>query len=405
MNHWTLDPPVLASLLVTGALYAVGAARLRRSAGRGRGVTDRQLLSFAGGWIALVLSLHSPIAAVSEFLFSVHMTQHEILMLVAAPLLVLARPLGVFVWALPAAWRGAIGRWTRRPAVAGAWRALTGPLTVWVLHGAALWVWHLPTLFQAAVENDGIHALMHVCFLFSAALFWWALVHGRYGKIGYGVGVLYVFTTGMHSTILGALLTLAPRPWYAIYRSRAASLGVDPLEDQQLGGLLMWVPFGIVFVVIGLALFAAWLGEAERRVKIAETESAGRSRESRIAARTAALLLALTVSAPGCGRQAEKDAERRTGGNPRRAETAIRRHGCGSCHHIPGIAGADGLVGPPLDSIASRVYIGGSLPNTPQNLMTFLMHPHGTNPKTAMPEMGIPPRDVRDIAAYLYTLK
>ena len=116
MNHWTLDPPVLASLLVTGALYAVGAARLRRSAGRGRGVTDRQLLSFAGGWIALVLSLHSPIAAVSEFLFSVHMTQHEILMLVAAPLLVLARPLGVFVWALPAAWRGAIGRWTRRPA-------------------------------------------------------------------------------------------------------------------------------------------------------------------------------------------------------------------------------------------------------------------------------------------------
>jgi putative membrane protein len=151
---------------------------------------------------------------------------------------------------------------------------MTGPLTVWILHGAALWIWHLPPLYQAAVENEGIHTWMHVSFFFTAALFWWALVHGRYGRLGYGLGVVFVFTTGLHATLLGALLTVAPSPWYPLYASRAPAAGVDALDDQQLAGLLMWVPFGIVFVVVGLALFAAWLGEAERRVF---TTRAGRS--------------------------------------------------------------------------------------------------------------------------------
>jgi putative membrane protein len=272
MENWTFDPLALASLLIAGALYARGAARLWRGTEGGRGLRRWQIFSFAAGWIALVLALLSPIATVSEVLFSVHMTQHELLMVVAAPLLVLARPLAAFVWALTPGGRARVGRWTRRPFVARGWLLLTGPLTVWILHGAALWIWHLPTLYQAAVENDWIHAGMHVCFLFTAALFWWALVHGRYGRIGYGIGVLYVFTTGIHSTVLGALLTLAPRPWYEIYRARAPLAHVDPLADQQLAGLLMWVPFGTIFVIIGLALFAAWLGEAERRVAYTRAE-------------------------------------------------------------------------------------------------------------------------------------
>jgi putative membrane protein len=267
MTRWTFDPLTVLSLAVAGGLYALGAARLRRHSD-GRGWRAWQLLAFAAGWIVLAAALLSPIAALSESLLSVHMTQHELLMVVAAPLLVLARPLGVFVWALPRNWRVAVGRWTKRPVVAGAWRLLTGAATVWILHGAALWIWHAPALYEAAVRSDRIHALMHVCFFFTAALFWWALIHGRYGRLGYGVGVLYVFLTGLHATALGALMTVSPRPWYALYRARGAAAGVDPLEDQQLAGLLMWVPFGIVFVVVGLALFAAWLGEAERRVAL-----------------------------------------------------------------------------------------------------------------------------------------
>ena len=405
VDRWTFDPVVVASLLLAGALYAAGAARQRRAAGRGRGIRTAQLLCFAGAWISLVLALVSPMAAVSDLLFSVHMTQHEVLMLIAAPLLVLARPLAVFAWALPEAWRPVVGRFTRRPAVAASWRTLTGPVTVWILHGASLWVWHLPALFQAAVADDGVHAWMHVTFLFTAALFWWALVHGRYGRLGYGVGVLYVFTTGLHSTLLGALLTLAPRPWYAIYGARAAALGHDPLEDQQLGGLLMWVPFGIVFLVIGLALFAAWLGEARRRVAIAEEESGDAAAAAMTVTGATLVLLLCAIGASGCSDENEKQAAQLTAGDPRRGEAAIRRHGCGSCHVIPGIAGAGGLVGPPLDRIASRAYIAGRRTNTPQNLMVFVKHPHGVDGRIAMPEMGIPDRDVRDIAAYLYTLK
>jgi putative membrane protein len=279
MNRWTFDAPAIASLIVLGTFYAVGAIRLRRSAER-RFPKLWQPLCFAAAWIVLAVALLSPMAAVSESLLSVHMTQHELLMVVAAPLLVLSRPLGVAIWALPRTWRVGLGRFTRRPTVAGFWRFATGAVTVWLLHGAALWIWHAPPLYQAAVRDDRVHAAMHVCFLASALLFWWALVHGRYGRIGYGIGVLYVFLTGLHATALGALMTIAPRPWYALYRARAAAAGVDPLEDQQLAGLLMWVPFGIVFLVVGLALVAAWLGEAERRVALTRAAELGTRNET-----------------------------------------------------------------------------------------------------------------------------
>ena len=122
--------------------------------------------------------------------------------------------------------------------------ALTGPLAVFLLHAIAIWAWHIPRLYEAALHNDGIHALEHVSFVVTAALFWWGMVHGRYGRIGYGVAVLYVFLTAVHSSILGALMTVAPGVWYPAYTAAASAWHLDPLEDQQLAGLLMWVPSG-----------------------------------------------------------------------------------------------------------------------------------------------------------------
>jgi cytochrome c oxidase assembly factor CtaG/cytochrome c2 len=403
MSSWTFDPPAAVGLLLSGALYAVGAARLLRHAS-GRGWRLWRPLAFAAGWTVLAIALLSPIATLSESLLSVHMTQHELLMVVAAPLLVLARPLGTFVWALPLRRRIAVGRWVTRPAVSGAWRVLTGAVTVWILHGAALWVWHAPPLYQAAVRDDRIHALMHVCFLFTATLFWWALIHGRYGRLGYGIGVLYVFLTGLHATALGALMTVAPRPWYALYRARGAAAGVDPLEDQQLAGLLMWVPFGIVFLVVGLALFAAWLGEAERRVAATAARPMGPGPGLPLRA-VALLVLSVATAGLACSSESPERAAGWTGGEPSRGKTAIRRYGCSSCHTIPGVPGADGLVGPPLTHLASRTYIAGKLTNTPDNLRAFIAHPHAAERSIAMPEMGIPDQDARDICAYLYTLR
>lgn len=254
-SDWKPDLLMAVPLAATLALYLVGVTRVR--------VPRLELLAFLTGWLVLVVSLLSPIATWSEQWFSVHMTQHELLMLVAAPLITLGRPLVPMMWALPAAWRrGMKGGAGLSPL----WSRLTAPVAVFVLHAAALWVWHLPPLYQAAVLDDRVHALQHVMFTGTACLFWWGLTRGRYGRLGYGAAVFYVFATALHSGGLGALITFAAAPLYPLYTQR--SPGVDPLVDQQLAGLIMWIPAGLVMMIFGLALLSAWLGESERRAKL-----------------------------------------------------------------------------------------------------------------------------------------
>jgi putative membrane protein len=212
-----------------------------------------------------MLSILPPLDSLSLQLFSVHMIQHELMMLVGAPLLIFGRPLQRCVAGLPAASRHAAARALQSPATSSAWRALTAPLVAWTLHGLAIWVWHLPALYDAAVGNEGIHTLQHAMFVGTSALFWWGMLYGRYGRAGYGAAVFYVFLTVVHTGILGAMVTLAPVPLYPFYSAPAATRGIDVLVDQQRAGLLMWIPAGLVMTVLGLALFAAWLGESERR--------------------------------------------------------------------------------------------------------------------------------------------
>jgi putative membrane protein len=209
----------------------------------------------------------SPLHPWGNVLFSAHMTQHEVLMLVAAPLLVLGKPVVATLKGLPPGWaRRALG-WTRPGWVRGPWRVLTNPFVAWLVHAALLWVWHVPALFHAALESEFVHALQHLCFLASAVLFWWAVLQGPNRAMGYGAAVLYLFTTAVHSGLLGALITLAAAVWYPDYRETTASWGLTPLEDQQLGGLIMWVPACAVYIVAGLALFAGWLRSSEERVR------------------------------------------------------------------------------------------------------------------------------------------
>ena len=120
----------------------------------------------------------SPLHALSEWLFSAHMLQHELLMLVAAPLLVIGRPLAVWIWAFPADARAAIGAAVRSRWIKAPWQWLTAPAVAWTLHAAALWCWHAPRFFEAALARPGIHTLQHASFLGSALLFWWT-VFGR----------------------------------------------------------------------------------------------------------------------------------------------------------------------------------------------------------------------------------
>jgi putative membrane protein len=268
LGRWNYEPVTTGSLVLAALVYVAGVRALWQRAGRGRGVRGWEAAAFAAGLLVLHAALLSPLAWLSEVLFSAHMTQHEMLMLVAAPLLVLGRPLIAVLWAVPGSWREAWVRAGSRRGIVTAWRAATAPLAVFLLHGAALWVWHVPRFYEAALGHEGIHALQHISFLVTAALFWWGMVHGRYGRTGYGVAVVYVFLTAIHSSVLGALMTIAPGVWYSTYAIAAEAWRFDALADQQVAGLLMWVPSGVLFIVFGLALFAAWLGESEKRAAL-----------------------------------------------------------------------------------------------------------------------------------------
>jgi putative membrane protein len=271
LGGWTFEPVTVALLLASLALYATGVRRLWDHAGRGRGLSTWRVAAFAAGVLAIAVALLSPVDWLAGQLFSAHMVQHELLMLVAAPLLVFGHPLLAGVWALPAVWRERSGRYVKRPPVARTWRMLTSGPAAFVLQLLALWVWHIPQLYEAAVANSGIHALQHFSFLLTAALFWWAMIRGRFGGSGYGFSVAFVFLTALHSSVLGALLTFAPSVLYPVYEAPGVRWQIDPLSDQQLAGLLMWIPFGVLFIAFGLGLFAAWLGESERRVQLGTT--------------------------------------------------------------------------------------------------------------------------------------
>lgn len=264
-NDWVFEPGVVIPLVLSALVYAVGFARLRRASPRALNGTEA--ICFAAGWVVLAVALVSPLHPWGSVLFSAHMTQHELLMLVAAPLLVLGRPMIPLLWAIPRA--GAIGlsRLTKASWWRGPWTMITAPFLAWLIHAVVLWMWHIPALFQATLESEFVHALQHASFLGSALLFWWAVLHGRQRAMGFGAAVLYMFTTALHSGLLGALLTFAGGVWYPIYSDSTAAWGLTPLEDQQLGGLIMWIPAGIVYIIAGLALFAGWLRESEHRAR------------------------------------------------------------------------------------------------------------------------------------------
>jgi putative membrane protein len=254
---------VLVPVALSALLYALGRARLAlRGRGRGDAVRPREALAFAAGLATVVGALVSPMDRLSERLFAIHMGQHELLMLVAAPLLVLGRPLVPFLLALPARWQPRALAVAQRAAVLRTWAFLTAPLVAVAVHALARWIWHVPALFDGALDHPSVHALQHLSFFLTAILFWWSVVHGRYGRAGYGVSVLAVLVTVAHTGLLAAILTLATSP---LYRTYARLLGERALADQRVAGLVMWVPAGTLLAMIGLALLAASLGEAARR--------------------------------------------------------------------------------------------------------------------------------------------
>ena len=271
---WDWEPGIVLPLLVSAWLYGRG-LRLLWDEHVGRGIRVWEATCFAAGWITAALALLSPLHALSEQLFVAHMIQHELLMVVAAPLLVVGRPLVPMLWALPSNARRAVGRFTRHSALWAAWGFISLPIVAFFVHGAAIWIWHAPALYQATLSSDGVHALQHLSFFGTALLFWWTIIHahapgGRARAVSFGAAVLLLFGTALHSGALGALLTFSRTLWYPAYGSAARAWGLTPFEDQQLAGLVMWIPATFAYLVAALFLFASWLNASEERVHARE---------------------------------------------------------------------------------------------------------------------------------------
>jgi len=281
-TSWSVEPAVVAGLAAAAVLYARGVRALWRRGGRGRVVAPWRVWCYAGGLLALVVALVSPLDAMGGALFSAHMAQHLVLVVVAAPLLALGEPLAATLWAFPVGARRTVGRWARRRAVRGAWLVLRAPAVVWVLHVSTMWVWHAPRLYESALRHPAVHALEHASFFVPALLFWWLLADRRArGRMGFGGSLLLLFTAALQSTVLGALITMAQRPWYLAYYDTTRSWGLTPLEDQQLAGLVMWVPAGFVYLAALVALFAeAMVERAPRTPRAPRAQLASRERAS-----------------------------------------------------------------------------------------------------------------------------
>lgn len=252
-------------LALSVTLYVLGTTRLWRHAGYGRGVRIWQALSFITGWLLLFGALIAPLHWLGERLFAAHMIEHEILMAVAAPLIAVSRPAGAMLWGLPMRWRSSVGSIGQTSVFTAVWSRLTEPRTATAVHGIALWAWHAPMLYNAALANDFVHWLQHVSFLATALLFWWALLRGRERERGYGSAAFYLFLTSLHSGFLGVLITFAGRPIYPLQSATASDWGLAPLDDQQLAGLIMWVPAGLIYAIAALLLAGAWLARIGTR--------------------------------------------------------------------------------------------------------------------------------------------
>ena len=249
---WNLDVPLLVGVILALSVYRRG--RLR---GPRRQADAWRARCFTGALGVVVVALVSPLDALSGALASAHMVQHVLLLLVAAPLLALSSPGVTLLRGTPPAVRHTTGRWRRRL------RPLRSPAAAWALHVGTIWFWHAAVPYDAALDNDLVHVAQHASYLVTGLLFWQVVLGGR-RAVSKGLGILLVFTMAMQSVFLSALLTFASAPWYAGYASTTRAWHLEPLADQQLAGVIMWIPAGLVYLGAALALLVLWIRATER---------------------------------------------------------------------------------------------------------------------------------------------
>jgi putative membrane protein len=289
-TSWNWDPLIWSGLVGVGVAYWWAAARVGGAGWRRR--------CFVGGLAVAGVALISPLDAMSESLGSAHMVQHVVLTMIAAPLLVLGATMRTLLRALPPTARRRTRRWRSSRLGRWGWRVALDPVLTAGIFVVVLWTWHASGPYEAALGDDVLHGLEHATFLAAALLSWGAILHAGRRRGRSGIEVLVLFALSLQCGLLGLLLTFAGELWYPSYAATTEAWGLSPLGDQQLAGVIMWVPAGGIYVVAALLLLRQWIVEPASR------PPAGRRELGAVSANSACgrpLRQELTESAPSPG--------------------------------------------------------------------------------------------------------
>jgi putative membrane protein len=239
---------VVVLLVALGSVYVVAARR------QGEGISGGRAACFLAALVALFLALDGPIHDLADrYLFSAHMVQHLLLTLVVPPLGLAGTP----GWMIDAV----LGRPSRSAVGAAVLRRLTRPLPALSIYAVALIAWHVPAAFEAALASHGVHVLEHLTLIVAAILGWWPVMSPSViaPPLPYGARLLYVFVFGMPMTVVAAMITGADVLLFPFYGAAPRVAALGPLDDQRLGGLIMWVPAGFVPLMAFTAVFFRWV--------------------------------------------------------------------------------------------------------------------------------------------------
>jgi len=237
---------------------------------QGRRQQRRRVACLLAGVVTLVVITIPPIGERLEPRMWTHMTQHLVIMMVAAPLIALGRPGQVLLAGMAPLWRRRMVRFAHRLPGLG----VAAP-AAWVAYVAALWIWHMPGPYDAAVRHEPVHLLEHVTFAVTSWLFWVALIRLASDQRRGPIGALYVASVVPPGAALGAVLTFAPRPLFPAQAEDAAARSIDPLLDQRIAGLVMWIPLDMAFLGLAIWLFARWWQRAQDAPTHLPAEPAG----------------------------------------------------------------------------------------------------------------------------------
>lgn len=276
LTAWQWRPDVVLVVVALGAAYIVGWRRLRRWPAVAR---RSQLFLYLAGLAVITLALLSPIDGLANSLLTMHMLQHELLTMVAPPLLLLANPLPVMLWALPLRLRHSLGRLLIRDArVRQGFRAATLMPVAWAVYMVIFWGWHLPAAYEASLRNDLVHNLQHLSFFTAALLFWWPLINPAprlHGHIPYGLRLVYIIAAVGPTTLpVMSIAVFATQVFYPHYATVPRLWGLTALEDQGLGWALMGVLDGMIYLGAFLLLVARMLDHEERMTRLREADDA-----------------------------------------------------------------------------------------------------------------------------------